>query len=123
MAEALLSNNNLSVESTLFGLIKRLVYAPTGSPVKVFRYNYHADAIAPLQRIIESEDKGLNAAVKAFRAQKQAVGYVELDVCLSQDKNFVALQLLQFGDEYAYHPISSPAFFEGEQAQLVSKIL
>lgn len=123
MAEALLSNNNLSVESTLFGLIKRLVYAPTGSPVKVFRYNYHADAIAPLQRIIESEDKGLNAAVKAFRAQKQAVGNVELDVCLSQDKNFVALQLLQFGDEYAYHPISSPAFFEGEQAQLVSKIL
>ena len=123
MAEALLSNNNLSVESTLFGLIKRLVYAPTGSPVKVFRYNYHADAIAPLQRIIESEDKGLNAAVKAFRAQKQAVGNVELDVCLSQDKNFVALQLLQFGDEYAYHPISSPAFFEGEQAQLVSKFL
>ena len=123
MAEALLSNNNLSVESTLFGLIKRLVYAPTGSPVKVFRYNYHADAMAPLQRIIESEDKGLNAAVKAFRAQKQAVGNVELDVCLSQDKNFVALQLLQFGDEYAYHPISSPAFFEGEQAQLVSKIL
>lgn len=123
MAEALLSNNNLRVESTLFGLIKRLVYAPTGSPVKVFRYNYHADAIAPLQRIIESEDKGLNAAVKAFRAQKQAVGNVELDVCLSQDKNFVALQLLQFGDEYAYHPISSPAFFEGEQAQLVSKIL
>ena len=98
-------------------------FAPTGSPVKVFRYNYHADAIAPLQRIIESEDKGLNAAVKAFRAQKQAVGNVELDVCLSQDKNFVALQLLQFGDEYAYHPISSPAFFEGEQAQLVSKFL
>ena len=123
MAQALLSNNNLSVQSTLFGLQKRLVYVPTGSPVKVLRINYHSDAIAPLQRIIECEDKGLAAAVKAFHAQQQAVGNVELDVCLSQDKNFVALQLLQFGDEYAYHPISKPAFFEGEQAQLVAQIL
>lgn len=123
MAQALLSNNNLSVQSTLFGLKKRLVYIPTGSPVKVFRFNYHADAIAPLQRIIESDGKGLSAAVKAFRSQKQALGNVELDVCLSQDKNFVALQLLQFGDEYAYHPISSPVFFEGEQAQLLAQIL
>ena len=123
MAQALLSNNNLSVQSSLFGLKKRLIYVPTGSPVKVSRINYHADAIAPLQRIIGSDAKGLAAAVKAFRAQQQAVGNVELDVCLSQDKNFVALQLLQFGDEYAYHPISSPAFFEGEQAQLVAQIL
>ena len=123
MAQALLSNNNLSVQTTLFGLKKCLVYMPTGSPVKVSRYNYHADAIAPLQRIIESDGKGLTAAVKAFRAQKQAIGNVELDVCISQDKNFVALQLLQFGDEYAYHPISKPVFFEGEQAQLVAQIL
>ena len=123
MAQALLSNNNLSVQSTLLGLKKRLVYVHTGSPVKVLRINYHSDAIAPLQRIIECEDKGLSAAVKAFRAQQQAVGNVELDVCVSQDKNFVALQLLQFGDEYAYHPISEPAFFEGEKAQLVAQIL
>lgn len=97
--------------------------APTGSPVKVIRDNYHADAIAPLQRIIESDSKGLAAAVKSFRAKKQPIGNVELDICISDDRNFVALQLLQFGDEYTYHPITEPAFFEGEQAQLVASIL
>ena len=123
MAQALLSHNNLRVQSTLFGLKKRLVYVTTGSPVKAFKLNYHADAVAPLQRIIESQGKELAAAVKAFRAKQQALGNVELDACVSQDKNFVALQLLQFGDEYAYHPISDTAFFEGEQAQLVAPIL
>ena len=123
MGQALLNNNNLTVKSTLFGLMKRLVYVPTGSPVKVIRDNYHVDAIAPLQRIIESEPKGLAAAIKSFRAKKQPIGNVELDICISDDKNFVALQLLQFGDEYAYHPITEPVFFEGEQAQLVATIL
>lgn len=123
MGQALLNNNNLRVKSALFGLKKQLVYVPTGSPVKVIRDNYHADAIAPLQRIIESDSKGLAAAVKSFRAKKQPIGNVELDICISDDKNFVALQLLQFGDEYTYHPITDPAFFEGEQAQLVASIL
>ena len=123
MANALLAHEKLSVKSILFGLKKRLVYIHTGSPVKVIRDNYHADAVNQLQRIIESDDKGLAAAVKSFRAKKQPIGNVELDICLSEDKNFVALQLLRFGDEYAYHPITEPAFFEGEQAQLVSSIL
>ena len=123
MANALLVHEKLSVKSTLFGLKKRLVYIPTGSPVKVIRNNYHADAVDQLQRIIESDDKGLAAAVKSFRAKKQPIGNVELDICLSEDKNIVALQLLRFDDEYAYHPITEPAFFEGEQAQLVSSIL
>ena len=123
MANALLAHEKLSIKSTLFGLKKQLVYIPTGSPVKVIRDNYHADAIAPLQRIIESDGKGLAAAVKAFRVKKQPIGNVELDICISNDKNFVALQLLQFGDEYAYHPVTGPVFFEGEQAQLVAKIL
>ena len=123
MGLALLNNNNLRVKSALFGLKKQLVYVPTGSPVKVIRDNYHADAIAPLQRIIESDSKGLVAAIKSFRAKKQPIGNVELDICISDDRNFVALQLLQFGDEYTYHPITEPAFFEGEQAQLVASIL
>ena len=123
MGQALLNNNNLRVKSALFGLKKQLVYVPTGSPVKVIRDNYHADAIAPLQRIIESDSKGLVAAIKSFRAKKQPIGNVELDICISDDRNFVALQLLQFGDEYTYHPITDPAFFEGEQAQLVASIL
>ena len=66
MGQALISNNNLTVKSILFGLKKQLVYIPTGSPVKAIKKNYHSDAISSLRRIIESNSKGLAAAVKAF---------------------------------------------------------
>lgn len=123
MSQALLSNDYLTVKTTLFGLRKQLIYVPTGSPVKVIKNIYNAEAVAPLRRIIESDPIGLADAVKAFRAEKLSIGNVELDICMSDDKNFVALQMLQFGELYSYHPITDPAFFEGEQAQLVAGIL
>ena len=123
MGQALLNNNNLTVKTSFFGLRKQLIYAPTGSPIKVIKNIYNADAVTPLRRIIESDNKGLAAAVKAFRAEKLSIGNVELDICVSDDKNFVALQVLQFGEQYSYHPVTDPVFFEGEQARLVSSIL
>ena len=123
MCQALLNNTNLTVKNRFFGLKKQLVYIPTSSPVKIVRNTYNAEAVVPLRRIIESDPKGLAAAVKAFHLEKQSIGNVELDICVSDDKNFVALQMLQFGEQYCYHPVTSPVFFEGEQAQLVAQIL
>ena len=122
MAQELLSHNNINVVSTMFGLSKKLVYAPTGATVKVHKYNYNPEAAAHLERVIESDGKGLAAAVKACRVTKQEIGNIELDACVSTDKQFVALQLLQFSD-YTYHPITRVAFYEGEEAQLVASIL
>lgn len=122
MAQELLSHNNLQVVSSLFGLSRKLVYAPTGATVNVKKINYDHDAVAHLQRVIDSDGKGLNAAVKACRIHKQEIGNIELDACISTDKQFAALQLQQFSD-YSYHPISKVAFYEGDQAQLVASIL
>ncbi len=122
MAQEVLSNKNVKVVSTMMGLSKKLVYAPTGATVKVNKFNYNPEAVSHLQRVIESNGKGLAAAVKACRVTQQAIGNIELDACISTDKQFVALQLLQFGD-YRYHPISSVATFEGEEAALVASVL
>ena len=122
MAQELLSHNNLQVVSSLFGLSRKLVYAPTGATVNVKKINYDNDAVAHLQRVIDSDGKGLNADVKACRIHKQEIGNIELDACISTDKQFVALQMLQFID-YTYQPISKTTFYEGEQAQLVATIL
>ncbi|MBQ9556944.1 MAG: hypothetical protein IJV05_12055 [Muribaculaceae bacterium] len=121
MATELLSHNNLHTVSGFMGLSKKLVYTPTGATVSVNRYNYNPEAIAHLQRVIDSDGKGLAAAVKACRVQKLEIGNIELDACISADKRFVALQLLQFID-YTYQPISRVAIYEGEQAQLVATI-
>ena len=97
MSAELLSRNDLRIESTLLGLSKKLVYTPTGATVNVKKYNYNPEAVAHLQRI-------------------------KLDACISTDKQFAALQLLQFID-YTYQPISKVAFFVGEQAQLAASVI
>ena len=123
MAQALLSHPSLTVKSGLFGLVKKLVYTPTGSPLRVIKNNYNPESLPQLQRIIEAGSaKEVVAAVRACNVNKLEIGNIELDACVSADRQFVALQLLQFGD-YAYRPISQPAFFEGELAQQVSLIL
>lgn len=122
MSQELLSHPSLRVVSSMMGLSKQLQYVTTGSPVKVMKLNYNGEAISHLQRVIDAEGKELGAAVKACRVRSMEIGNVELDACVSADKQFVALQLLQFSD-YLYHPISKVAFYEGEQAQLVASIL
>lgn len=122
MAKELLSHKNIRVVSTMLGMSKKLVYITTGATVKVNKYNYNPEAVAHLQRVIESDGKGLASAVKACRVTKLEIGNIELDACVSTDKQFVALQLLQFSD-YTYHPITRVSFYEGEEAQLVASIL
>ncbi len=122
MSDELLSRKDLSVTSSMLGLSKKLVYSTTGATVNVKKYNFNSEAVAHLQRVIESDGKGLAAAVKACRVQKLEIGNIELDACISTDKQFVALQLLQFID-YTYQSISKVAFYEGDQAQLVASIL
>jgi len=122
MAQQLISHKNVNITSTMLGLSKKLVYSVTGATIKVNKYNYGLDAVTHLQRIIESDGAQLASAVKACRASKQEIGNIELDACISTDKQFVALQLLQFID-YSYRPISDVAFYEGEQAELVSSII
>jgi len=122
MAEELLSHQNIRVVSTMLGLSKKLVYIPTGATINVKQYNSQPDAVAHLQRVIESEGKGLAAAVKSCHVKSEPIGNIELDACVSTDRQFVALQLQQYSD-YTYHPISKVAIYEGEQAQFVSTIL
>lgn len=122
MSAELLSRNDLRIESTLLGLSKKLVYTPTGATVNVKKCNYNPEAVAHLQRIIDSDGHGLSAAVKACHVERLEIGNIELDACISTDKQFAALQLLQFID-YTYQPISKVAFFVGEQAQLVASVI
>lgn len=122
MATELLSRDNLRVVSSMLGLSKKLVYIPTGATVMVKKYNYNPEALSHLQRVVESNGKSLAAAIKACRAKKLDIGNIELDICIASDKQFVALQLLQFMD-YTYQPISKVAFHEGEEAELVATIL
>lgn len=106
---------------SLFGLLTKVVYKPTGSPIvaKVWEYS-HADG-ARLRSILKVPADALQNAVGDFRPSPSLNGNFLAEVCFSQDKAFVAVQLLQFS-EMTYVPVTEPLIFEGKGAFWVAKL-
>lgn len=109
-------------KSTFFGLINRLVYAPTDS-----RLNFTCRYYAPILREELKELFALGGQVLEKRLAKmnrfeQAVnGNLLVECCVSADKEFAALQLKHF-EQIDYQPISEVRFLQGESAMQAAKI-
>ena len=109
-------------KSTFFGLINRLVYAPTDS-----RLNFTCRYYAPILREELKELFALGGQVLENRLAKmnrfeQAVnGNLLVECCVSADKEFAALQLKHF-EQIDYQPISEVRFLQGESAMQAAKI-
>ena len=109
-------------KSTFFGLINRLVYAPTDS-----RLNFTCRYYAPILREELKELFALGGQVLEKRLAKmnrfeQAVnGNLLVECCVSADKEFAALQLKHF-EQIDYQPISEVRFLQGEPAMQAAKI-
>ena len=109
-------------KSSFFGLINRLVYAPTDS-----RLNFTCRYYAPILREELKELFALGGQVLEKRLAKmnrfeQAVnGNLLVECCVSADKEFAALQLKHF-EQIDYQPISEVRFLQGESAMQAAKI-
>lgn len=109
-------------KASFFGLINRLVYAPTDS-----RLNFTCRYYAPILREELKELFALGGQVLEKRLAKmnrfeQAVnGNLLVECCVSADKEFAALQLKHF-EQIDYQPISEVRFLQGESAMQAAKI-
>jgi len=50
------------------------------------------------------------------------VGHYRLEVCLSDDHQFCALQLFRFAD-FQNAPVTEPLFYEGKDVETVAQLL
>jgi len=97
----------------LFWKSKEVVYVPTGSLAKehsVFFDLKHMDALASL---VNSRSFSTNSNIKS-----ESSGNIRMDVILSADKKFAAVQLFQFVP-YTYQPVTSVQYFTNEEAAAV----
>ena len=122
LKESVALQSYITRKSTLFGLINRLVYAPTDS-----RLNFTSRYYAPILREELKELFALGGQVLENRLAKmnrfeQAVnGNLLVECCVSADKEFAALQLKHF-EQIDYQPISEVRFLQGESAMQAAKI-
>ena len=122
LKESVALQTYITRRSTFFGLINRLVYAPTDS-----RLNFTCRYYAPILREELKELFALGGQVLEKRLAKmnrfeQAVnGNLLVECCVSADKEFAALQLKHF-EQIDYQPISDVRFLQGESAMQAAKI-
>lgn len=122
LKESVALQSYITRKSSFFGLINRLVYAPTDS-----RLNFTCRYYAPILREELKELFALGGQILEKRLAKmnrfeQAVnGNLLVECCVSADKEFAALQLKHF-EQIDYQPISDVRFLQGESAMQAAKI-
>ena len=104
-------------KSSFFGLINRLVYAPTDSRLN-FTSRYYASILREeLKELFALGDQVLEKRLAKMNRFEQAMnGNLLVECCVSADKQFVALQLKHF-EQIDYQPISDVRFLQGNAAK------
>lgn len=123
MAASLSKNPHISVQSSFFGLITKVIYTPTGSPVKAVMKEYSTEDGETLKRLLATPEKDLAEFIGKCKDMKSVgMGPVRLEACISEDNRFAALQLFGYSD-FEYRPISDIRILTGDDAETVSVIL
>lgn len=119
MAREVAKHPSIKQRHYLFGLIHSTVYVPTNSAVESYS-NYYNEADARLfKNLIESPSDQLQANVESLTKVECTPGAnFRLDLCISHDGQFVAMQLNHVVNEVVTH-ITPIRYFEGKDAETV----
>lgn len=107
----------------LFGIFrllwksKEVVYLPTGSIAKEYSVFFDLKNLDKLTKIVQTNSFSINTDIKST-----AGGNVRLDVILSKDNKFAAVQLFQF-IPYTYHPVTTVCYYTNADASAVAAFL
>ena len=101
----------------LFWKSKEVVYVPTGSITKERSVFFDLKHMDKLTDLVNSGSFSADSKIKS-----EASGNIRMDVILSADNKFAAVQLFQFVP-YTYNPITSVQYFTNGEASAVAAFL
>ena len=121
MAAALSANQYIEIKKSLFST--KAVYTPTQSRVKAIILEYTPSEGERVARLLEMPlDKMAADIQQKGRPLAGANGNYRLEFCLSDDRQFCALQLFRFVD-FQYKPLFEPRFYEGKDVEAMALLL
>ena len=101
----------------LFWKSKEVIYLPTKSVAKEHSVFFDLKHVDTLKNFVNSGSFSTDLKIKS-----EASGNIRMDVMLSADKKFAAVQLFQFVP-YTYQPITPVQYFTNEEASAVVAFL
>ena len=121
MAAALSAYPYITIKKSLFST--KAVYSPTQSQIKVIILEYSSSEGERVERLLTMPlDKMTEDIVQKGKPSAGANGNFRLELCLSDDHQFCALQLFRFGD-FLYNPVFEPRFYKGKDVEAIALLV
>ena len=121
MAAALSAYQHIEIKKSLFST--KVVYTPTQSQVKACILEYSPTEGERVERLLGMPlDKMAADIQQKGKPAAGANGNFRLELCLSDDRLFCALQLFRFID-FQYKPVFEPRFYEGKDVEAIALLL
>ena len=121
MAAALSTYQHIEIKKSLFSI--KAIYTPTQSQAKAIILEYTPSEGERVEHLLEMPlDKMAADIQQKGKPAAGANGNFRLELCLSDDHQFCALQLFRFSD-FQYKPVFEPRFYEGKDAEAVALLL
>ena len=122
MASAISNNNDITINTTLFGLCEKATYVPTGSRIKAQTFEYSPMNGERLSILLNSNIDEINRQLnRGIMVRSTPVGNMRAEICQSADRHFLAVNLLRFS-YFRYDPVGEVKFFCGHDAEVVSRL-
>ena len=122
MAAAVSNEKDITVTESFFGLCEKAIYTPTGSRVKADTYEYSQSNGERLIALVDSGIKELEKELeRGVIVRATPVGHIRAEVCVSDDRQFLALNILKFSN-FEYVPVRGPRLFRGRDAEVASRL-
>ena len=123
MAETISNNPNIKISKGFLGMGSKATYTPTNSKLKaVINYYSAEDAQAFVKLIKMAEGEVISQAKNMTPREKLSISNYRLEAFVTDDKQFVAIQVLCYAD-FRNTPICDSKYFEGEAAQAIAALL
>ena len=121
MAAALSAYQHIEIKKSLFST--KAIYTPTQSHVKAVILEYNPSVGERVKNLLDMPlDKMAADILQQGKPVAGANGNFRLELCLSADHQFCALQLFRFGD-FQYKPVFEPRFYEGEDVGYIIQLV
>ena len=122
MASVVSNEKDITVTESFFGLCEKAIYKPTGSRVKADTYEYSQNNGERLITLVDSGTEELeNQLGRGVILRATPVGHIRAEVCVSDDRQFLALNILKFSN-FEYVPVRGPRLFRGHDAEVASRL-
>ena len=111
----------VSVSKSLFGLRTTATYNPTNSVIDAKSFEYSPTDGERLMNLLLTPYDKLTAAIGDFHPKATVNGNYMVEMCLSRDGAFLAIQLFQF-IRMSYEPVTDVLIFDGDNAKTLNSL-